>query len=106
MNARLQELIETYLRVRPASESSALFLSDRGRPLDRDRLNKRVRRIASRAGLDVSCHGLRRAFGTINANAGKSLNLIQLALGHSSLTTTQAYLMADQRTAAKAMQEW
>ncbi|MNS17493.1 Tyrosine recombinase XerD [compost metagenome] len=106
LNPRLQESIEAYLKIRPETTAPVLFLSDRGRPLDRDRLNKRVRRIANRAGLDVSCHGLRRAFGTINANAGKSLNLIQLALGHSSLTTTQAYLMADQRTAAQAMQGW
>jgi integrase len=102
----LKKLLEEYLAMRPDSLSPALLLGRTGAPLDRDRLNKRVRRIAKRAGLDVTSHGLRRAFATINANAGKSLNLLQLALGHSSIATTQTYLMADQRTAAKAMQEW
>ena len=32
--------------------------------------------------------------------------LIQLALGHADLSTTQKYLMADQRTAAREMQNW
>jgi integrase len=67
---------------------------------------KRIARIAKRSGLKITAHGLRRTFATLNANAGKSLQLIQLALGHSDISTTQEYLMADQRTAAMEMKGW
>ncbi|MDF2703549.1 MAG: integrase family protein [Rubrobacteraceae bacterium] len=106
INPRLRDMLAEYLRMRPPMGAMELLLSAKGTPLTRDYLVKRIRRIARRAGLDVSAHGLRRTFATLNANAGKSLNHIQLALGHAAISTTQAYLMADQRTAAREMQGW
>jgi site-specific recombinase XerD len=32
--------------------------------------------------------------------------LIQMALGHSDITTTQGYLMSDQEAVIEAMQDW
>ena len=54
----------------------------------------------------MSCHGLRRTFATHASDAGRSVNHIQLALGHRSIATTQVYLMADQAAAARAMRGW
>lgn len=106
VNTRFKKLLVEYLSVRQACTSARLFVSADGKPLNRDYITRRIRRLAKRSGIDVTCHGLRRTFATLNADAGRSLNLIQLALGHSSLETTQKYLMADQRTAARAMTDW
>lgn len=106
INPRLKGLIEEYLRIRPGSEALELFLGAKGTPLNRDLIVKRIARISKRSGLKITAHGLRRTFATLNANAGKSLQLIQLALGHSDISTTQQYLMADQRTAAQEMKGW
>jgi integrase len=51
----------------------------------------------------IGCAGLRRTCATLAADAGKSLNHLQLALGHRSITTTQMYLMANEATAAREM---
>jgi excisionase family DNA binding protein len=106
INARLQGLLEAYLAVRPTGGDTRLFLSARGTLLARDYLIRRLRRVRKFSGIEVSAHGLRRTFATLASNAGRPINLIQLALGHAAISTTQQYLMADQHTAAKAMQEW
>jgi len=48
----------------------------------------------------------RRTFATLNAEQGRPLHLIQLALGHTDIRTTQEYLMSDQETVIEAMKEW
>jgi site-specific recombinase XerD len=42
----------------------------------------------------------------LNANNGKPLHLIQLALGHSDIRTTQEYLMTDESQVVEAMRHW
>lgn len=106
INKRLHSFIEDYLCMRPGSDSGRLYLAKKGTALNRDYIIRRLVRLSKRSGMPISAHGLRRTFATLNANAGRSINLIQLALGHADLSTTQAYLMADQRVAAREMQDW
>lgn len=106
INARLLELLQAYLRVRPQHGDTRLFLSAQGKLLARDYLIRRLGRLQHITGFDVSAHGLRRTFATLASNAGHPIHMIQLALGHASLSTTEKYLMADQNAAARAMQNW
>lgn len=106
VNDRLMELILAYLKVRPGSESPQLFLAEKGMRLRRDYIVRRIGRLSKRSGLTISAHGLRRTFATLNSLAGKSLHLIQLALGHKDIATTQGYLMSNQQEAAQAMSKW
>lgn len=89
----LRDLIGTWIQRRPASEW--LFPTRDG-----DRLNTRyvramVKRAAMRAKVAeatrVSPHTLRHTFATDLYGATTNLRLVQKALGHASVATTQLY---------------
>lgn len=106
LNQETYNTIKKYLDHRPKSNSQKVFLLDNGQEMSRDTLAQRFSRLAKRAGLDISLHSLRRGFATKNADAGRSLTHIQAALGHSSLVTTQSYIMPDVEAGIREMKKW
>lgn len=76
-------------------QCSRLFVATRnvGQKLTRATVYKLVRRYAAKAKIVVPCtpHSLRHAFATHLLNAGANLRVIQLLLGHVSLSSTQIY---------------
>jgi site-specific recombinase XerD len=71
-----------------------LFCTLKGEPLSAPYVRQALVRLAKRAGIDrrVNPHALRHSFAAEMAREGMPMNLIQQALGHSSLGTTSRYL--------------
>ena len=101
MGEEAQHWLERYLaesraQLAQGKSRSALFLGRRGEALSRQQFWNLVKALAVRAGIDpgkVSPHGLRHSFATHLLNHGADLRVLQMLLGHSSLSTTQIYTL-------------
>ncbi len=95
LRSDLRSLLRGYIRERqrmPAVED-ALFISDRERRISPRQVENRVRYWIGRAGVakNVGPHGLRHSFATRLYSTTSSLLVVQRALGHKDVSTTQVY---------------
>lgn len=86
-------LVEARTGLIGENQSSAVFITRRGKAMTRQALWRNIRRYAAMAGVagGLSPHRLRHAFATHLLNHGADLRSVQMLLGHSSLSTTQIY---------------
>ncbi len=87
-------------------DNPLLFLSQRGKPLDRIAVWSRVKIYAKSAGIvkSISPHTLRHSFATHLLDHGADLRLIQDMLGHEDIGTTDRYTHVTGHRLKKAFQ--
>lgn len=80
------------------ANSDRLFVSCRGKPLNRERIWAIVKEAALIAGIskNIYPHTLRHSFASHLLENGADLRIIQEMLGHADISTTQIYTHVDQ----------
>lgn len=96
IKADLRILLRRYLKERSrqsTAQCSALFLSNRGTRLCQRQIANRIAFWLKKAGIEknLTPHGLRHTFATHLYGATSDLLVVQRALGHRDISTTQIY---------------
>jgi integrase/recombinase XerD len=81
-----------------SDDREAVFLTNRGRRMNRQKAWDVVKRAGASAGLteDLSPHSLRHSCATHMLEHGADLRIVQEMLGHSTISTTQIYTKVSQ----------
>lgn len=89
-------ILTAYLASRGLRHMDApLFLSQRGGAFSPNTMQRLLSIIYKRAGVAGSSHSGRRSFATHLIESGADIFAIKELLGHTSITTTQAYFSAN-----------
>ena len=96
----LKRLLKRHVADRPVPNDEPLFLSNRGRRIGVRQVELRLAHWLHIAGITKQCsaHSLRHTFATCLYEKTGDLRLVQRALGHRRITTTDIYAhMSDSR---------
>jgi integrase/recombinase XerD len=94
------EAVDAYLLgARGEGKEEALFVTARGKRIDRHMVWKRIKFYAKAAGIakNISPHTLRHSFATHLLENGADLRIIQEMLGHAHIATTDKYTHLKER---------
>ena len=81
-------------------ETKELFVNCNGNPMSRQGFWKVIKYYGQQAGIevDITPHTLRHSFAAHLIGGGADLHAVQTIMGHSDMTTTQAYLTYAQKS--------
>ena len=97
------DAIDAYLpyrdQVDAEGKNKALFLTIKGKRIDRTLVWKQIKHYGQKAGITktISPHTLRHSFATHLLENGADLRVIQEMLGHASIATTDRYTHISQK---------
>jgi integrase/recombinase XerD len=89
----------------PASSTTALWLSKKGRRLSYQMIAERVSWYASKAKVEATVHTFRHSCATHLLKGGANTRYIQKLLGHNSIDTTEIYTKVEVKDLRRAMEK-
>ena len=100
--------IKEYLKVRKDSNDNNLFISNYHNKMNEQGINKTVKCIAKKAGIDIkslnfSTHSCRHTCLTLLNESGVPIEVCQQIAGHSDITTTKRYIDVNQQRVKETM---
>jgi integrase/recombinase XerD len=89
-------------------KDTPLFITDKGKRIDRTFVWKQIKRYGTSAGIAkvISPHTLRHSFATHLLENGADLRVIQEMLGHASVSTTDRYTHISQQHLTQAFESF
>jgi len=104
INPKLKQILIKYLADKTDSSDSPLFQTRDGRRLCRRQVQMRVAIWLKASGISqASVHTLRHTFATRLYDKTRDLYLVQKALGHQQITTTEIYTRISNQSLKKAI---
>jgi site-specific recombinase XerD len=106
LNALLRGMLDEWITQRAdvaAADEDRFFVAREGRALSARSIDLAVRRVAGRAGLELSAHVLRHTFVTDLVRAGNDLVLVAELAGHRRLETTRRYSLPSEADRQQAV---
>ena len=105
LNARLCKLLAPYIKALSATDGASLFRSRNGGKLGARQVQLRFKHWLEVAGITkpLSVHCLRHSFATKLYSLSGDLHLVQRALGHKHITTTEIYVKVEDKALRKAL---
>jgi integrase/recombinase XerC len=106
LNARLCKLLARYIKAVSATDGTPLFRSRSGGRLGPRQVQLRLKHWLGVAGITkrLSVHCLRHSFATALYAKTGDLRLVQRALGHRHITTTEIYARVENKALRKALE--
>ena len=99
LNKPAQDALNSYMAIRPKSDSVYVFISKNGKPLAVRNIRASISRYVQKAELpNYSVNDLRTTFIVENLKAGVDLILLSQVTGHKRLSTTERYFELAQIT--------
>jgi len=102
------DAVDDYLTRFRTEGDGPLFLSSKGKRIDRVALWERVKFYGRKAGIskEISPHTLRHSFATHLLENGADLRVIQEMLGHSNIATTDRYTHVSKKHLHEAFEKF
>jgi len=91
MNDKVKDSLQGYIKERGDVESEYLFISNRGKQLDRTTVNKLFKTFSDKLKKEITPHDLRHFFCSHAISKGMSVHEVANQAGHSNIHTTLLY---------------
>lgn len=90
-DGKVKDSLQGYIKERGEVKSEYLFISNRGKQLDRTTVNKLFKTFSDKLQKEITPHGLRHFFCSHAISKGMSVHEVANQAGHSNIHTTLLY---------------